>query len=201
MNFLAHLYLAAPDEGLQVGGLLGDFVRGQLALRKYPASIRHGIRFHRWVDRVTDTSTTVKQLKCCFPKDFRRYAGIIIDLAFDHELARGWSRYSKTPLDCFDRHVRELLGRHDEVLPGGLRGFMTYADGRGLFEAYRHEEEMLFSLAGLGTRLKRSNPLHRVDEIWPEIRAQVRTGFEEFFPDLQLLSADWLRRKSMITGS
>jgi acyl carrier protein phosphodiesterase len=192
MNFLAHLYLAAPDEGLQMGGLLGDFVRGQLALRKYPAHIRRGIRFHRWIDKETDSSATVKQLKHHFPREFRRYAGIIIDVAFDHELARGWSRFSATPLDRFDQQVRALLDRHDEVLPERLRGFMTYADGRGLFAAYRHESEMLFSLAGIGTRLKRRNPLHRVDEIWPDIRAHMRAGFRDFFPGLQSLSAEWL---------
>lgn len=201
MNFLAHLYLAAPDEGLQVGGLLGDFVRGQLALRKYPGSIRRGIRFHRWIDRATDTSDTVRKLRRQFPRDFRRYAGIIIDLAFDHELARRWNWFSDISLDDFDGHVRGLLDRHDEVLPGRLRHFMVYADRRGLFEAYRYEEEMLYSLAGIGTRLTRSNPLHRVDEIWPDIRAAMRCGFEEFFPALQSLAADWLKRKSITTGS
>ena len=201
MNFLAHLYLAQGDEDLMLGALLGDFVRGRQALRSYRPGIRDGIRLHRRVDTITDDSHQVKALRRKFPGEFRRYAGIVIDLAFDHELARNWSLYSSCDLHQFDLEVRDLLSRHDSQAPEELKRFMAYADRRGLFANYRHEKEMLFSLAGLGTRLKRANPLHRVGEIWPGLKQDVRGSFVSFFPQIQSHVADWRKRRSTTTGS
>lgn len=201
MNFLAHLYLARGDEGLLLGAMLGDFVRGRHALRSFPRDIRHGIGLHRRIDKVTDQSRQVKELRRRFPREFRRYAGIVIDLGFDHELARNWARYSEQELEAFDIEVREMLRRHETLLPDRLRHFMEYANRRGLFAAYRHEEEMLYSLAGIGTRLKRANPLHRVAEIWPEVSVGVSETFATVFPEIRSDVDHWLRRKSTITGS
>ena len=177
MNFLAHLYLARGDDDLMLGALLGDFVKGPRALWSYPFAIREGIRLHRRIDKVTDTSPQIKLLKKKFPKEFRRYAGIVTDMAFDYELANDWENQSDISLEDFDREVREILGRHPELLPQKLTDFMSYADRRGLFANYRSEEEMLFSLSGMGTRLKRANPLHRVNEIWPDIKQDIHEGF------------------------
>jgi acyl carrier protein phosphodiesterase len=201
MNFLAHLYLARSDDELMLGGLLGDFVRGQLALRAYPPRVQTGIKLHRRIDRYTDSAPEVKALKRRFPREFRRYAGIVLDLAFDHELARRWPEFSDVPLDTFDVQVRELLGRFQEWVPESLDRFMRYADRRGLFASYRSEEEMLHSLAGIGTRLQRANPLGRAGEIWPQLRQPCRDGFSELFPDLQVQVDYWLKRRSTTTGS
>ena len=157
MNFLAHLYLAQGDEDLMLGAFLGDFVRGQRALWSYRPGIRDGIRLHRRIDKLTDHSEQVKTLRRKLPSEFRRYSGIVIDLAFDYELARNWSSYSSCDLHQFDLEVRDRRVWHESEIPEELKRFMAYADRRGLFENYRYEKEMLFSLAGLGTRLKRAN--------------------------------------------
>lgn len=201
MNFLAHLYLADGDEDLMLGALLGDFIRGRRALWAYHHGIRQGVALHRRIDRITDHSRVVKQLRQKFPKEFRRYSGIVIDLAFDHELAWRWPEFSTVTLEQYDLEVRAMLARHEALLPGRLVRFMRYADTRGLFAAYRLESEMLFSLAGIGTRLKRANPLHRVGEIWPALKPEIREGFERFFPVLQSAVAAWRNRRSTSTGS
>ena len=201
MNFLAHLCLASDDSGLMLGGLFGDFVRGRRALRVFPEQVRQGIMLHRHIDRCTDHSTEVKKLRPLFPREFRRYSGIIIDLAFDRELALNWWRYMPQSLERFDVEVRDLLRDNDEWVPDDLRGFMRYADRHGLFTAYREKDVVLFALAGIGVRLKRPNPLHLVVEIWPDLESEFRTGFRQFFPRIQSEVADWIKRKSVTTGS
>jgi acyl carrier protein phosphodiesterase len=201
MNFLAHLYLARDDEGLMLGGLLGDFVRGLRALSNYPPEVQSGIRLHRKIDRFTDQTADVKALRRLFPAEFRRYSGIIIDLAFDHELAKRWPEYSDQSLEDFDLEVRALLSRNVEMQPEGLQRFISYADRRGLFATYRFEDEMLLSLSGIGNRMRRSNPLHRVAEIWPDVKADCAEGFEQAFPTIQGMVADWRKRRSTTTGS
>lgn len=201
MNYLAHLYLARGDEALMLGGLLGDHIRGLRALRQFPPDIRAGIRLHRRIDRYTDQHRVVKKLRRAFPGEFRRYAGIIIDVAFDHQLARRWSEFSEVSLAAFDTQVRMQLARHPELVPEPLARFMAYADRRGLFAAYRIESEMLYSLAGIGTRLKRDNPLHRVSEVWPALKSQCAEGFDLFFPDAVRVVDYWRKRMSTSTGS
>ncbi|MFT5372684.1 MAG: acyl carrier protein phosphodiesterase, partial [Bacteroidia bacterium] len=106
MNFLAHLYLANGDDDLMLGALLGDFVRGRRAMWSYPFATREGIRLHRKIDKINDSSIQVRALQKKFPKEFRRYSGIIIDLAFDYELANSWSSHSSCSLAEFDVQVR-----------------------------------------------------------------------------------------------
>jgi acyl carrier protein phosphodiesterase len=201
MNFLAHLCLTSSDPSLMLGGLLGDFVRGRRALRAFPDPVKQGIILHRYIDRRTDHSAVVKKLRTRFPREFRRYSGIIIDLAFDHELALNWWRYMPQSLERFDIETRDLIRDNAALVPEGLTKFMRYADRHGLFTAYRDEDVIMYALAGLGTRLSRANPLHRVAEIWPDLRLEFRDSFREFFPLIQSDVADWCKRTSMTTGS
>lgn len=196
MNYLAHTLLARSDEGLMLGGLFGDHVRGLRALRRFPTDVRNGIRLHRFIDKTTDSNAQVKNLVRRFPRPFRRYAGIIVDMAFDHELARNFSRYGAGSLEDFDLQIRQLLARHAELVPEGLAEFMKYADGRGLFAAYRDESELLISLAGVGRRLSRANPLDRVEEIWPTVREPCAEAFAVVFPQIQADVDDWIKKKT-----
>ena len=201
MNFLAHLCLANGDSGLMLGGLFGDFVRGRWALKNFPEPVRQGIVLHRYIDRRTDHSTVVKKLRRSFPREFRRYAGIIIDLAFDHELAINWWRYMPGSLERFDVEIRDLLRDKAELVPEGLTSFMRYADQHGLFTAYREEDVVLYALAGVGTRLSRPNPLHRVAEIWPELAPEFKVAFRQVFPEIQSAVLEWRKNISTTTGS
>lgn len=201
MNFLAHLCLANGDSGLMMGGLVGDFVRGRRALRTFPEPIRQGIVLHRYIDKSTDRSPVIKKLRPQFPREFRRYAGIIIDLAFDHELAINWWRYMPGSLERFDLEARDLLREHAQWVPEKLAGFMVYADRHGLFSSYRETEVVLQALTGIGKRLSRPNPLHRVDEMWPEMSPLFKLAFKEFFPLIQSDVVEWRKRNSTTTGS
>jgi acyl carrier protein phosphodiesterase len=201
MNYLAHLVLAGDDEALRLGAMLGDFVRGREALATFPPDLARGIMLHRHIDAFTDGMPAVAALRKQVPAPFRRYAGIIIDLAFDHALALRWDDYADTALETFDRDVREMLTRHQTLVPDRLWRFMAYADLRGLFAAYREPAEILHSLRGIGRRLSRPNPLHRTAEIWDDFEPRAKRCFPDAFQAVQSDVADWLKSKSTTTGS
>ncbi len=201
MNYLAHLVLAGDDENLRLGAMLGDFVRGRKALGGYPEALVRGIMLHRHIDALTDSLPAVVALREWFPAPFRRFGGIIIDLAFDHQLARHWDDYSSNALEVFDAGVREMLDRNREWVPDRLQRFMAYADRRGLFAAYRDGQEVLHSLRGVGRRLSRPNPLHRVGEIWDEFEPLADERFPGVFGQVQSDVAGWLKSTSTTTGS
>jgi acyl carrier protein phosphodiesterase len=201
MNFLAHLQLAGDDDSLRLGALLGDFTRGQRALRKYPKAVQDGIRLHRFIDSTIDKHESVVTLRSQIRKPFRRYAGIIIDLALDHELAKRWHEYSDVTLEAFDIEIRELVARNEALVPRKLISFMNYADRRGLFAAYRDETQVLRSISGVGRRFLRPNPLHRVTEIWEELKPAFAECFELAYPAIQSEVEAWLKERSTTTGS
>lgn len=201
MNFLAHLLLAADDEDLRLGAMFGDFVRGKAGLMAYRPRVRIGIQLHRRIDSYTDSLPETASLRASLPSGFRRFGGIIIDLALDHELARGWELRQEQTLESFDVEVRQMLARHQSEVPDGLRRFMVYADRRGLFAAYRDEAEILYSLRGIGRRLSRPNPLHQVDQIWDDFAPRVRDSLEPVLAKVQSDVTAWLSSKSTTTGS
>ena len=201
MNFLAHLLLAGEDEDLRLGALFGDFVRGRAELETFRPRVQLGIMLHRHIDAYTDSLPEMARLRAGFPAEFRRYAGIIIDLAFDHQLALSWEQRGTRSLELFDAEVRAMLARHEPEVPAGLGRFMDYADRRGLFAAYRNKSEILHSLKGIGRRLSRPNPLHRAEEIWDPVALAVRRCFDPVFDGVQSDAARWLKSKSTITGS
>jgi len=201
LNFLAHLWLAGNDEDLRLGAMLGDFVRGKEELEKFAAGIQSGIMLHRYIDVQTDALPEIGSLLEWLQPPFRRYGGIIIDLVCDHQLALRWDDYSDIPLAEFDREVKEMLARHQLLLPQELVQFMRYAERRGLFAAYQNESEILHSLRGVGRRLSRDNPLHRVGEIWAEFNPRVAACFESIIGKVQSDVAVWLNSRSTMTGS
>jgi acyl carrier protein phosphodiesterase len=192
MNFLAHLWLAGDDDGLRLGAMLGDFVRGSMDASQLPEGVQKGIQLHRFIDQFMDGLPEMAELRQKFEPPFRRYAGIIIDMAFDHQLAQRWSQYSDITLQQFDTGVRQLLAQNDEWLPEKLKGFMHYADRRGLFAAYREKDEILVSLVGVGQRLSRTNPLHQVGEIWDQHEGDFTWGFEVVFPQVRVAVGNWI---------
>jgi len=180
--------------------MLGDFVRGRQVIARFGPEVGRGIRLHRHIDSFTDALDGIVDLRTTLPAPFRRYAGIIIDLAFDHELAKHWGRYSADSLEDFDLAIRLMLVRHDQILPVRLRRFMAYADRRGLFAAYREEAEILRSLTGIGKRLSRPNPLHRVGEIWGNFRPLVSAAFQPVYEEVQSEVSAWLKAESPQAG-
>lgn len=194
MNHLAHALLAGNDEALRLGGMLGDFVRGAPEA-DWPAGVAAGIRLHRAIDAYTDAHPQVLAAKARLEPPFRRYAGILLDVWFDHLLARDFDRWSSTPLDAFSGGLRQLLVDHRASLPPGLARFLAYMQVNDLPATYARPEVVGRALAGIGQRLRRDNPLADALPVL-QANAPVLAGhFEAFFPDLLDFSRDWTGRR------
>lgn len=108
MNYLAHLHLGGQRPEELLGSLYGDFVKGRLQGQFRP-DIESGIQLHRSIDVFTDHHPLVDQALARFSHTRRRYAGIVLDVFFDHCLARDWSRYAEQPLERFTADFYRVL--------------------------------------------------------------------------------------------
>ena len=184
MNLLAHALLAAPDADLMLGSLIGDFVRGRID-PALPPQVRAGVALHRAVDAYTDAHADVAAARALFAPPFRRYAGILLDMWFDHLLARQWSRFGEGDLGEFSERVRALLAASARLVPERMRGFVAYLDAHDLPAAYRHTAVIGEALRGMSRRLSRANPLDEALPVLVALRAPLQERFDAFFPELR----------------
>ena len=192
MNHLAHALLAGDDEWLQLGGMLGDFVRGQPDPQRLPPRVIAGIRLHRAIDVYTDAHPEVLAAKALLPPPYRRYAGILLDMWFDHCLARDFPHWSAQSLGNCSEALRALLHRHDALLPPKLRRFRGYMDAHGLPAGYADRAMLGHALAGIGQRLSRANPLDSALSVLVQREVELQERFEAFFPQLQGFAREWV---------
>lgn len=174
-----------------LGSLLGDFVRGAVADDLRPG-VERGLRLHRAIDAHTDGHPVVAELRAGIPAPFRRFAGILLDIWFDHLLARDFPRWCATPLKIYSADLRALLHRHHAELPQPLQRFLAYMDQYDLPAGYGSLFQVERAIAGVGMRLSRANPL---GEALPVLQAQaprLQQGFDAFFPQLQRFARHWL---------
>ena len=188
MNHLAHALLGAADADLMFGSLIADFVRGAVD-PALPRGVRIGIALHRAVDGYTDTHAEVVAARALFAPPYRRYAGILLDVWFDHLLARDWTRWAPDSLPAFSHSVQALLARRDAELPPRMRDFARYVRAHDLPAAYRDEAMIAEVLRGLSMRLTRANPLARGLPILHAQAAAIEGHFAAFFPELLAYAA------------
>ncbi|MEE4146648.1 MAG: ACP phosphodiesterase [Halieaceae bacterium] len=188
MNFLAHFHLAWPDGGLLAGGLEGDFYKGPLR-GELPEAIERGVRLHRAIDAYTDSHPVVEQLRRDFPPELRRYAGILIDLSFDHFLSVYWSDYSELSLETFNARVYRSLRDQQHSLSGGSRRMLARMVEYDILGLYLDWETVPASAGRIGERFRRGNPLSDVGRQLAPARAMLEQAFLAFYPELQDFSA------------
>ncbi len=184
VNYLAHLYLADRTGTSLAGNLMGDVVRGVLE-GQYSPEIEAGIRLHRQIDSYTDAHPIVRAAKSRFQPPYRRYAGILLDVYFDHCLSVGWQHYHPLPLEAFVEQAQSRLEKEAlELQHPGFTLRLSYMRSRRLLLSYRELSGVEHALQGLSTRLKRDNPLATGLNALNPMRALLNEDFKQFYPEL-----------------
>ena len=93
MNFLAHIYLSGNNDLVTIGNFIADGIRGKKYL-EFPIDIQTGILLHRQIDTFTDAHKTVRESTKRLHKNYSHYSGVIVDILYDHFLAKNWASYS-----------------------------------------------------------------------------------------------------------
>lgn len=194
MNYLAHLHLGGHQPTDMLGSLYGDFVKGPLNGR-WPADIEAGIRLHRQIDAYTDSHPLVLQAKQRFPNERRRYAGILIDLFFDHCLAAHWHQYADEPLQDFTERVYKTLREEEPRLPGKLALIAPRMAAQDWLGSYRDFSVMEQVVAAMSRRLSRPEGLAGGATELERLYTPLQHDFQDFYPQLQA----FVRRSSKLT--
>ncbi|POA54294.1 MULTISPECIES: acyl carrier protein phosphodiesterase [unclassified Pseudomonas] len=189
MNYLAHLHLGGQRPGQLLGSLYGDFVKGRLQ-GQFAPEVEAAIQLHRRIDTYTDSHPLVAAALARFAQTRRRYAGIVIDVFFDHCLARDWAQYADRPLQAFTADVYRALAAEPQ-LPGRLAQIAPYMAADDWLGSYRDFQVLEQVLRGIARRLSRPEELTAAMGELERLYQPLSEDFREFYPQLQVFAEQY----------
>ncbi|TYB77292.1 DUF479 domain-containing protein [Bizionia saleffrena] len=193
MNFLAHIYLSGDNDGVTIGNFIADGIRGK-KYRDYPEDIKTGILLHRQIDTFTDAHKTVRLSTKKLHKNYGHYSGIIVDILYDHFLAKNWSRYSNVPLADYVDDFYTLLNNNTEALPTRITNMMPYMMADNWILNYATIEGISQTLEGMNRRTKNKAQMNLAVNELIEFYDEFEEEFTAFFEELIAFSAEQLKR-------
>lgn len=188
MNWLAHLYLSQDDTEFRLGNLIADLVKGPDRRTLTPGVLR-GVQHHQAIDAFTDAHPVTAQSRARVAPDFGRFAGILVDIYYDHVLARDWADYHPEPLTEFTARAYAEFRAYPGPLPPATREVLTrlmdedwlssYASPAGIESAVRRVSARLEARTGKAFALERALPgMVAADDA-------LTADFRAFFPELR----------------
>jgi acyl carrier protein phosphodiesterase len=189
VNWLAHLRLSPPQPLLRLGNLAGDFVAG-VELATLPAELQRGIALHRAIDRFVDAHPVVVAAKARLVPPHRRFAGVLLDVWFDHFLARDWAQHGDgRPLPLFLADVHQDLRTHHALLPAPLQRVAPRFCAAGWLAGYASVDGIARVLGLMARRMSRPTPLADGAELLRADYTAVERDFKALWPELVAFSA------------
>ena len=173
--------------------MISDFVKGKRKF-DYPEQIQQGIAVHREIDRFTDTHPATKEAKEIFRPAYRLYAGSLMDVVYDHFLARDENEFTDESLKTFTINTYALLDQFTDQFPEKFDWMYPYMKAQNWLYNYRYREGIEKSLAGVVRRAKYLEESDPAFFLFNEHYDQLKNLYRLFFPELKLMAVDLLKQ-------
>lgn len=151
MNFLAHIYLSFGDDEITIGNFIADSIRGN-KYKHLPDRIQKGILLHREIDTFTDSHPIAKISSKRLHNNYSHYSRVIVDIFYDHFLAKNWKQYSDTPLELFVANFYDLLQDNITILPDNTKRMIPYMISDNWLLNYAELDGISRVLSGMNRR-------------------------------------------------
>ena len=184
MNFLAHIYLSGNDNEITIGNFIADGIKG-IAYKKYSNKIQVGILLHRHIDTFTDSHKIARQSTKRLHKNYSHYSGVIVDILYDHFLAKNWSIYSKIPLNIYVNEFYKTLEDNFNMLPIGVQKMMPYMVASNWLLSYASIEGITKVLEGMNRRTQNRSKMNLAVNELKEFYDDFENEFTLFFKELE----------------
>ncbi|WP_228851312.1 acyl carrier protein phosphodiesterase [Aegicerativicinus sediminis] len=183
MNFLAHIYLSGENEDTIIGNFMADGIKGR-KYENYPIDVQIGILLHREIDTFTDSHPIVKQSTKRLHNNYSHYSGVIVDILYDHFLAKNWMNYSTVTLDVYIQNFYEILRRKFDLLPTRVKRFVPYMISDNWLLSYSHIEGIQKVLNGMNSRTQNRSQMNLATVELEQYYTEFEMEFTLFFNEL-----------------
>ena len=183
MNYLAHIFLSYNNPELIVGNFIADSIQGN-KFDGLTDEIVKGIMLHRKIDTFTDSHPIYLTSKHRFSADFGKYSGVLMDMIYDHYLAKNFKNYSKSDLQPFCSNIYDLLHDYKNYLPEHAKRFYSYMVEHNVLFNYSTLQGMEIVLTHLNHRIRHRYQLQDSIKLIKEQSLEIEEEFFIFFDDL-----------------
>lgn len=191
MNFLAHIYLSGNSDLVKIGNFMADGIRGKQYLDLH-SEIQKGIILHRSIDTYTDAHPIFRQSTKRLHANYHHFSGVIVDVFYDHFLAKNWRLYSDEKLADFVVNFYKSLETNQDLLTEKAKIMMPYMIHQNWLMSYQTIEGIEKILSQMDNRIKReSNMQYSVKEL-RLFYSEFESDFKIFFQDLQKHSNNFM---------
>ncbi|MDI1354771.1 MAG: ACP phosphodiesterase [bacterium] len=182
MNYLAHALLSKNNTDHLVGNFIADHIRGN-DFSNYSPGIIEGILMHRRIDTFTDAHPEFKKSKRVFYEGFEKHSGILVDIYFDHLLAKRFQDFHHESLEEFSSKVYEVYSNHKSLLPAHSSRFLEYVMKNNIYGAYSQKEGIERVLFHLSNRINHNVRLDESVKIFEARETELQANFNVFFKE------------------
>ena len=169
MNFLGHLVLSGDDPLVVTGNFMADAVKGR-DLSRFSDGLQRGIRMHRSIDSFTDTHPITLVGRERLRAHCGKFAGVALDIFYDHCIASTWPEHSTEPLPVFVQRTYALLNRHAHLMPERTQYMLPFMVKNDWLSSYAHLDGIARALAGLARRVPHADVLVGAGSVLAEHR-------------------------------
>ncbi len=187
MNFLAHIYLSFGDDEVAIGNFIADSIRGN-KFKHLPLGVQKGILLHREIDTYTDAHPIPRESSKKLHKNHGHYSRVIVDIFYDHFLAKNWNDYSEVPLEIFVADFYDLIGNNHDILPDGTKHMMPYMIADNWLYNYSKMEGIDRVLNGMDRRTQNRSRMNFAIMDLEEHYGSFEKEFTLFFEELIIFS-------------
>ncbi|MFI1744112.1 ACP phosphodiesterase [Thalassobellus sediminis] len=196
MNYLAHIYLSGDSDLITIGNFIADGIKGK-DYKKYPKDIQIGILLHRNIDTYTDAHKTVRKSTKRLHEKYGHYSGVIVDILYDHFLAKNWSKYCNIPLEDYVNTFYDSLEVHYDMLPLRIQKMMPFMITDNWLFSYASIEGISRVLDGMNRRTKNRSGMNEAIQELEEFYNEFENEFTIFFDELITFSKQKLEKHSL----
>jgi len=191
MNFLAHIYLSGENDLIKIGNFMADGIRGK-QFEHFPEDVQKGILLHRFIDTYTDSHDIFRTSTKRLHDRYHHYAGVIVDIVYDHFLAKNWTKYSDEELELFVKRFYHSLHDNYEILTEKTQGLMPYMIERNWLVSYRTTEGIQHILTQMDRRSKNISQMQFAVEELIAFYDEFEEEFTLFFEEMRVKAKEKL---------
>ncbi|CAL2082920.1 acyl carrier protein phosphodiesterase [Tenacibaculum sp. 190524A05c] len=166
-----------------LGNFIADHVRGN-KFKHLPEDIQKGIYLHRNIDTFTDANEIVRISKRRLHERYGHYDGVIIDIFYDHFLAKNWDQYSQIPLDIYTNSIYRYLQSQIDILPDKTKELLPYMIKYNWLYNYKFTEGIQDVLNGMNRRTQGKSKMNLASEDLELYYKEFENDFQAFMFEL-----------------
>lgn len=197
MNFLGHIYLTGSDKELLLGNFMADSIKGN-SYMEYPENIQKGILLHRFIDSYTDDHPAFRNSTSKLHADFSHFSGVLVDIFYDHFLAKNWKTFHPTPLDVFAQEFYTYMQKRYDLMTPTMQYIFPYMKDNNWLLRYSTLEGIEKTLSEMGSRIGREYQLEKSVINLDKEYDSFKQDFEIFFADIKATAKD--KRRELLAS-